>query len=63
MSSWGFLSQVSIEFDKEKVKPGESLNVVVRAEPDSTVFYQAVDKSVLLLKSGNQLTQDMVSLL
>ncbi|BFZ14522.1 hypothetical protein BsWGS_17560 [Bradybaena similaris] len=55
-----FQTPVSVEFDKDRVKPGESVNLVLTAKPNSTVFYQAVDKSVLLLKSGNQLTAEMV---
>ncbi|KAL4230965.1 hypothetical protein ACF0H5_011338 [Mactra antiquata] len=55
-----FQNQVSIDFDKTKAQPGESVNVVVTADPQSLVNLLAVDQSVLLLKSGNDVTASEV---
>ena len=54
--------QVSLSFDKNKTKPGESLNLKVTADPASYVGLLAVDQSVLLLKGGNDITQKDVSI-
>ena len=45
----------------EQVKPGETVGVRVRADPDSTCHVLAIDKSVLLLKTGNDIEPAMVS--
>ncbi|XP_062608191.1 CD109 antigen-like isoform X3 [Saccostrea cucullata] len=55
-----FQNQVSLSFDKTKAQPGENVNVRVTADPMSTVNLLAVDQSVLLLKSGNDITQEQV---
>ena len=52
--------QVAVSYDRRKVKPGEDVRLTVTAPPSSVVFLLAVDKSVKLLKSGNDITQDMV---
>ena len=52
--------QVSINFDKTKAQPGENVNVQVTADPNSLVNLLAVDQSVLLLKSGNDITPEEV---
>ena len=41
-------------------KPGESTRLIITAAPGSQVAVTAVDKSVHLLKGGNELTQDDV---
>ncbi|XP_069130827.1 CD109 antigen-like isoform X2 [Argopecten irradians] len=51
-----FENEVSIQFDKSKAQPGEGINVDVSADPNSIVNLLAVDQSVLLLKSGNDIT-------
>eukprot|EP00105_Crassostrea_gigas_P038152 XP_019922300.1 PREDICTED: CD109 antigen-like [Crassostrea gigas] len=56
-----FQNRVALSFDKTKAQPGENVNVRVTADPISTVYLLAVDQSVLLLKSGNDITQEEVS--
>ncbi|KAJ8297468.1 hypothetical protein KUTeg_023999 [Tegillarca granosa] len=55
-----FDNKVSIHFDKTKAQPGENVNVEVTADPQSLVNLLAVDQSVLLLKSGNDITPEEV---
>jgi hypothetical protein len=52
--------QVSVSFSKATVEPDDNVNVTVTAYKDSYVGLSAVDQSVLLLKSGNDITQDLV---
>ena len=54
--------QVSIDFDRTKAQPHENVSVIVTADPASTVNLLAVDQSVLLMKSGNDITSSQVSL-
>ena len=54
--------QVSLSFDKNKTRPGKSLNLKVTADPASYVGLLAVDQSVLLLKGGNDITQEDASI-
>ncbi|XP_046585071.1 pregnancy zone protein-like [Haliotis rubra] len=56
-----FDNNVRVEFDQRSVKPGAAVNVKVHADPDSLVFLLGRDKSVLLLKDGNDITEEMVS--
>ena len=49
-----------MSFDKSTAKPGDSATISVSAHPDSLVALLAVDQSVLLLKSDNDITQDTV---
>ena len=46
--------------DRNQVEPGEKVKLTVKADPDSSVGLLAVDQSVLLLKSGNDITKEMV---
>ena len=46
--------------DLNQVAPGRKVKVTVKAEPGSFVGLLAVDESVFLLKSGNDITQEMV---
>lgn len=55
-----FLNQVSIDFDRAKAQPHENVSVIVTADPASTVNLLAVDQSVLLMKSGNDITSSQV---
>jgi len=52
--------QVSLSFSESEVRPGNKLSLTVNAYRDSYVGVLAVDQSVLLLKGGNDITQDMV---
>ena len=53
--------QVTIDFDKTTAQPHENVNVLVTADPSSVVNLLAVDQSVLLMKSGNDITASEVS--
>ncbi|XP_033116725.1 CD109 antigen-like [Anneissia japonica] len=55
-----FKNMVSLSFSNEVVKPGDSITVDVTATKGSLVYLLAVDQSVLLLKSGNDITQQKV---
>ncbi|XP_055893083.1 CD109 antigen-like isoform X3 [Biomphalaria glabrata] len=55
-----FQKPITVEFSKTQVKPGEKVDVTIKAESDSIVYLLGVDKSVQLLKSGNDITQAMV---
>jgi len=48
-------------FNQGQVAPSQSINLTVNAYNGSYVGILAVDKSVLLLKSGNDLSSDLVS--
>ena len=52
--------QVSLSFDKDKVQPADQIILAVNAYSGSYVGLLAIDQSVLLLKGGNDVTQDMV---
>jgi CD109 antigen len=51
---------VSVSFNKETVQAADSVTVNVAAYQGSYVGLLAIDQSVLLLKSGNDITQDTV---
>ena len=53
--------QVNLRFADNVRKPGENTRIIITAAPGSQVALAAVDKSVYLLKGGNQLTTDDVS--
>uniref|UniRef100_A0A8C7AXX5 Ovostatin homolog 2-like n=1 Tax=Neovison vison TaxID=452646 RepID=A0A8C7AXX5_NEOVI len=55
-----FKNKVSIEFSKEQGLPGSNTSLYVQAAPDSLCALRAVDKSVLLLKSEQQLSAESV---
>ena len=50
-----------MSFNKNESEPGQSVEVLLTADPMSMVNVLAVDQSVLLLKSGNDITEDKVS--
>ncbi|XP_059162966.1 CD109 antigen-like [Physella acuta] len=51
-----FKNKVTVDLDKTDVEPGDDVTVVTTADPDSNVHLLAIDQSVLLLKSGNDVT-------
>uniref|UniRef100_A0A914CMS6 TEP1-F n=1 Tax=Acrobeloides nanus TaxID=290746 RepID=A0A914CMS6_9BILA len=55
-----FRNDVSMSMDKTQAEPGDPVKIIVKADPDSLVGLLAVDQSVLLLKSGNDITRDMI---
>ncbi|XP_046537067.1 LOW QUALITY PROTEIN: ovostatin homolog 2-like [Equus quagga] len=55
-----FKNKVSIEFSKEQGLPGSKTSLYLQAAPDSFCALRAVDKSVLLLKSEQQLSAESV---
>ena len=52
--------QVNIRFADSVRKPGEPTRLIITAAAGSQVAVTAVDKSVHLLKGGNELTEDDV---
>ncbi|XP_052103757.1 CD109 antigen-like [Mytilus californianus] len=57
-----FDNAVSLKFNKKTAKPGEELSLQLTADKSSLVNVLAVDKRVLLLKSGNDITtQDVLN--
>ncbi|CAD6199103.1 unnamed protein product [Caenorhabditis auriculariae] len=55
-----FQNRVSLSVDRQSAEPGQPVKFKVTADPDSFVGLLAVDQSVLLLKSGNDITPEMV---
>ncbi|PIK40231.1 hypothetical protein BSL78_22928 [Apostichopus japonicus] len=55
-----FKNQVSVSFDRDTSEPGDAITFTVEASPESFVGILAVDQSVLILKSGNDITRDEV---
>lgn len=53
--------QVTIQFDQSNVQPKTPVTLVVTADEGSLVNVLAVDKSVLLMADGNDITPDRVS--
>ncbi|KAJ7371502.1 C3 and PZP-like alpha-2-macroglobulin domain-containing protein 8 [Desmophyllum pertusum] len=51
-------NKVDVRFAESIRKPGEPTRLIITAAPGSQVAVTAVDKSVHLLKGGNELTQD-----
>ncbi|XP_077982153.1 CD109 antigen-like isoform X2 [Glandiceps talaboti] len=52
-----FDNKVTVAFNKDTAEPSENIQVDVTASPNSFVAILAVDQSVLLLKSGNDITE------
>lgn len=46
-----------MKFNKKKVVPNTKIKLKLKAEPQSEMHVLAVDKKVLLLKTGNDITQ------
>ncbi|XP_077615086.1 ovostatin homolog 2-like [Crocuta crocuta] len=55
-----FKNKVSMKFSEEQGLPGSNTNLYLQAAPDSFCALRAVDKSVLLLKSEQQLSAESV---
>ncbi|VDM98880.1 unnamed protein product [Thelazia callipaeda] len=55
-----FRNNVSLTADRSMAEPGASVKYTIKADPDSYCALLAVDQSVLLLKSGNDITKDLV---
>jgi CD109 antigen len=55
-----FRNNVSISFDTTKAEPHTNVSLEVTAEPGSEVYILAVDQSVLLLRTGNDITPKKV---
>uniref|UniRef100_A0A0R3RK96 TEP1-F n=1 Tax=Elaeophora elaphi TaxID=1147741 RepID=A0A0R3RK96_9BILA len=55
-----FRNNVSLTVDHTTAEPGNSVKYVIKADPESYCALLAVDQSVLLLKSGNDITKDLV---
>ncbi|XP_014673920.1 PREDICTED: CD109 antigen-like [Priapulus caudatus] len=55
-----FQNQVEVEFSQTQALPGKQVEVQVYTNPDSFIGLLAVDQSVQLLKSGNDITQEEV---
>ncbi|VDK47723.1 unnamed protein product [Anisakis simplex] len=51
---------VSLSLDRSTAAPGDRIKLIAKADPESTVALLAVDQSVLLLKSGNDITRELV---
>lgn len=47
----------------KETKPGAPVNITVDTKPNAVVGLLGIDQSVLLLKSGNDVTQNDVSIL
>uniref|UniRef100_A0AAF5RX59 TEP1-F n=1 Tax=Wuchereria bancrofti TaxID=6293 RepID=A0AAF5RX59_WUCBA len=55
-----FKNNVSLTADHTTAEPGTLVKYTVKADPESYCALLAVDQSVLLLKSGNDITKDLV---
>nr|BAE44110.1 thioester-containing protein [Tauphaedusa tau] len=55
-----FRNKVSISVNTTDAEPGDKVTVTVQADPPSTAHLLAIDQSVLLLKSGNDVSADDV---
>ncbi|BFZ24492.1 hypothetical protein BsWGS_27530 [Bradybaena similaris] len=58
--SGAFKNKVSLSVNTTDAEPGDNIRVTVQADPSSTAHLLAIDQSVLLLKSGNDVTADDV---
>ncbi|XP_050081691.1 CD109 antigen-like [Anopheles aquasalis] len=56
-----FENNLVLDITNHDVKPGETIDISVIANEESFVGLLAVDQSVLLLKSGNDLSRDCVA--
>jgi CD109 antigen len=48
---------VDIQVTPDSVEPGKAVDIVVKAKPNSYVGVLGVDQSVLLLKTGNDISR------
>ncbi|RUS78587.1 hypothetical protein EGW08_013655 [Elysia chlorotica] len=56
-----FENEVSVSFSRNESEPAQQVEVLLSADPMSLVSVLAVDQSVLLLKSGNDINEEKVS--
>ncbi|KAI3388693.1 hypothetical protein SNEBB_005572 [Seison nebaliae] len=57
-----FVSGVDLSFNKKEAKPGDTVELRAKTLPNSLVSFLAVDESVLLLRSGNDIDeQDLLN--
>ena len=56
-----YFMQVNLEFNTTQAKPGTQVGLRATAEAGSKVHLLAVDKSVLLLGTGNDISEEKVS--
>ena len=52
---------MAISYDKSSVEPGDNITLNVQTTAASQVHLLAVDQSVLLMETGNDITQGDVS--
>ncbi|XP_052800199.1 CD109 antigen-like isoform X1 [Mya arenaria] len=52
-----FQNKISMSFDKTQAEPAENVSLQISTDADSLVNILAVDQSVLLLATGNDITQ------
>ena len=52
--------QVELKFEKSQVEPESNVSLKVTADPESRVSLLVVDRSVRLLKTGNDITHSKV---
>ncbi|XP_013779799.1 CD109 antigen-like [Limulus polyphemus] len=55
-----FRTEVDLSTDVQTTKPGGQIEVQVKTKPNAYVGILAIDQSVLLMKSGNDITQQNV---
>ncbi|XP_060078507.1 CD109 antigen-like [Ylistrum balloti] len=55
-----FKNKASLKFNKARAKPNTDVTLHLKAAPGSEMHILAIDKKVLLLKKGNDITQDDV---
>lgn len=53
--------QVGLQFNKTSAAPGDKIRLEITADTGSNVHVLGVDKSVLLMATGNDITQSQVS--
>lgn len=51
---------MKVDLSKAESKPGEEINITVKANPNSFVGLLGVDQSMMLLKSGNDIAKSAV---
>ena len=54
---------MTITAEQDKVEPGQEVSLDITAAANSFIGILAIDQSVRLLKTGNDITQDQVSCL
>ncbi|XP_071086862.1 CD109 antigen-like [Haliotis cracherodii] len=55
-----FANKVGLAYSDERAEPHTDVTVDIKADPQSTAFLLAVDQSVQLLKTGNDISTDRV---